>query len=393
MAQSKLLNRYCRTIGVLLIFVMPLIILIFLVLGNFKYDNPNTILAGILWFFLFLNSLAFTLNGFMIVRDFKEETAKKAEEGFPIDSLEGFSVMSGFTRGILTSSSLISGVILISLVLFLSSLIIIPLFNVLPSNLLPPGLSIEALQTFISTFIYLSAIGLAFIAIGIVLLLKIPEKPAFEPGAMMKYYYPRSTPLSLDNLLSDSLLAFLDPITRMRFDEWTDSLKNSLRSDYEPELDETTRLEQAREKTLLLFYLKKRMPVLLPENVFDEELTEVIDQNKLAAFKEGKDSGIGFKVLEDVFDQLLENIPEIFITIDRLIIELVDNLAEFRDNEDIWVSVAAPETVKGNLNPFRILIFALNKNTKDFAYKKRLVTFRASGSTNTFMEHLEYSLA
>ena len=43
----------------------------------------------------------------------------------------------------------------------------------------------------------------------------------------------------------------------------------------------------------------------------------------------------------------------------------------FKDS-DLWVSVAVPNKVSGNRNPFRILVFLLNKSTQ-FSAKKRPV--------------------
>ena len=59
---------------------------------------------------------------------------------------------------------------------------------------------------------------------------------------------------------------------------------------------------------------------------FESELLEVIEKDKLEAFKKGEDSGISFDILEEVFERLIDQIPEIFQVIDNLVIELTDNL-------------------------------------------------------------------
>lgn len=366
-------------------------------LGNFNPLNPQMFIAAGFWILLLFNSLAFLINGMLIIRNFNRETKRKAEEGFPVESLEGFSAISRFVKQTIISSSLITTVVALSLLLFIASLAVIPAFKaILPLFPNLPNLQqadYDNIEAFLRPLIMFSAIGLMLIAIGILLLLKIPEKPSFEVGAFLKYYYPRHTPISLDNLLSDSILVFLDPITRMRFDEWTDSIKEWMREDFESGLDASTKLERAREKILLLFYLKKRMPLLLPEDIFQAELQEVIRKEELSKFKSGKGSDISFTVLNEIFDRLLEHIPEIFTTIDRLVIELTDNLSEFKENNDIWVTTSAPEKVVGNMNPFRILIFALNKDIKRFSERKRLVNFRTTGAQSHFLEEIDYSLA
>lgn len=378
-----------------------------MLLAGFKPPNRYLVVAAVFWFLLLINGLAFLLNGLLIIRSFKKETKKKTEEGFPVESLEGFSAVSRFVKQTLASSSLIFLVVAISFIVFVVSLAVIPtlqtmiplfpqigeLLNFDPDS---PSLNTDIETTvgsFLSPIIMVSAIGLVLIAIGILLLLKIPEKPSFEVGAFLKYYIPRTTPLILDNLLSDSIIAFIDPITRMRFDEWTDSIKQGLNYSFEPNIDPITRLERAREKILLLYYLKKRMPLLLTEKAFESELAEVIKQDNLLDFKKGKGSGINAEILEEIFDRLFNQMPEIFLTIDKLVIELTDNLQEFRDNDDIWVRTSAPEKVIGNRNPFRVLFFALNKNSKEYGLKKRPVNFGVSGPQSHFMEKVSFNLA
>jgi hypothetical protein len=85
--------------------------------------------------------------------------------------------------------------------------------------------------------------------------------------------------------------------------------------------------------------------------------------------------------------------PEIFVTIDKLVIELTDNLQEFKENNDIWISTSAPEKVVGNADPFRILFFALNKNTTEFSHQKRQVKFNVSGTQSHYMEEISFNLA
>lgn len=363
--------------------------------GNFEPGRGELAIAGIFWVALVLNAIAFSLLGFLNHRAFSNETKRKTNEGFPIESLEGFSSVSGYVSSTRASTTLITIVVFLSLALYLVAISVIPTLEQL--LVLFPGLAdslpadlVDNLKTLLRPVILFSALGLVLIALGILLILEIPEKPAFEVGAFLRVFQPRVTPLSLDNLLSDSIQAFLDPITKMRFDEWTDSIAMALRKDFEPLLPPQTRMERAREKILLLFYLRKRMPLQLPTKVFEDELTEIIRAEHLRSLQEGEASGINFSVFNEIFDRLHKRIPEVFATIDRLIIELTDNLANFMENEDIWVSISAPVKVSGNRHPFRILAFALNRNTMEFSQKKRPVTFHLQGAQNSFMERIEY---
>lgn len=374
-------------------FILPIFILFFMLAGNFEPGRGELVIASGFWFLLLINAAAFSFLGFLNFKEFSNETKKKTAEGFPVESLEGFSSVSRSVSSTLASTALITIVILVSLILYLVAISVGAILEWLGLAISLPTNFIDDLNAFLRPVILFSALGLILIALGIRLILKIPEKPAFEVGAFLKFYQPRVTPMTLDNLLSDSIQAFLDPITKMRIDEWTDSIVKAMRADFEPDLPPQTRMERAREKILLLFYLRKRMPLQLTEEAFEKELTEVIQSDKLGSFQAGEASGFNFSVLDEIFDRLYKRIPEVFTTIDRLIIELTDNFVDFVNNEDIWVSISAPEKVSGNRDPFRILAFALNKNTTDFQEKKRLVTFHLQGAQNTFMEQIEYAFA
>jgi hypothetical protein len=334
---------------------------------------------------MFLSSLAFVLNAYLIIRGFRKETEKKAAEGFPISSLEGFGSVSQFNRSVFVNSAIITIAITLSFLLYLLSAYIIPFITERFTDIA----IIAALGELITPVIFFSSLGLVFIAIGVWLLLKIPEKPAFLPGAMLKYYIPRSTPIVLDNFLSDAIIAFLDPITAIRMDEWTESIRVRLNPQFEPYLPEQTRLEQAKEKIFLMFYLKERMSGIFTSDTFLKELKEVIREEEVSSFLEGESSGISATILEETINTLLTQMPEIFETIDRIVIELVDNLPEFNSNRDIWINVSSPEKVVGNREPFRLLIFALNR---DVNKTNRKMTFRAEGPVKTYMEKQELKI-
>jgi len=398
MRVNSLLNAYCRKIGPLMMVFLPLIILYFMISGNFIPTADEMKVAAFFWTLLLLNAFSYLINGLFIKKSFKTETRKKAEAGFPVDSLEGYSAVTNFTTQVLMNSTIIAIVIFFSWVLILIVVLVIPFLqanediNTLVTQIL--GQDFSAIEgAFLRPILIFSAIGLVLIAIGILLLLKIPEKPSFEVGAFLKFYYPQQTPIILDNLLSDAILAFLDPITKMHFDEWTEFINSSINANYEPDVESKTRVERAREKILLLFYIKQRMPLLLTEEVFLKELLEVISSPQLPDFLTGGSSGINLLILNDIFKQLTPRIPEIFKMIDRLIIELTDNLGEFLGNKDIWTNIAAPEKVVGNENPFRILLFTLNKDTSLFSNRKRPLNFQLSAPTTHFMENINISLA
>ncbi len=370
-----MLNTYCRRIAPILMILIPFITLAFLPIDR----NISTVF----WSLLFLNSLTFLINALLLRRGFARETEKKAREGFPIDSMEGYSVVQAFNSQVLLNSLLITISISLSFLFFLLAVYVLPLAVANLASNLSSIILAEALEKFIAPTILFSSLGLVLIAIGIWLLLKIPTKPAFQPGAMLKHYQPRMVPMSLDNFLSDALIPFLDPITRIKMDEWTLSIKNHLNPSFESHSPLNTRLERAKEKILLLFYLKRRMPEIYGGNTFNKELEEVIQVEYLPKFLEGESSGINEIILDEIFEKLYKLIPEVFETIDRIIIELVDNFGAFKENDDLWINISAPEKVIGNRDPFRILVFSLNKNSLK---SKRKLEFIAEGPDRAYLD-------
>jgi len=228
------------------------------------------------------------------------------------------------------------------------------------------------LKTSLQLTIIFVAVGLVFIALGISILLSLPEKPSLQPGALMKYYYPSRIPSQIDNFLGDTIGAFLDPITRMRWDEWTQIIAKGLSDAYLPESSFSDRLSSAREKILLFTYLHQTIPNVVSFEIVSSELSEIFKERaSFENFLAGKESGISWEILMDIITELRKEAPEIFTVIDRLVIELRDNLRNFKES-DLWVTIASPDKVRGNLRPFRIMVFVLNKS-EEFKNKKRPV--------------------
>ncbi len=382
------ITTYGKKYGIKLMLILPLLIIIMLVLGGSKPDSILIILAEPLWFLLFLNSIAVSLVGYNLARHFNSEIKKLEENGFPISSIEGFDNMNGKIRTVFSSSLLISVVVFISFLTFSFILIFSQLIGVIVSNQnIPPNL-IKLLgtkpATTLRTLITLIAISLILIAIGIALLVTLPDAPALKPGALMKYYEPVSLPSQIDNFLTDTVFPFLDPITRTRWDEWGEFILNNLNADFEPNEDPNTKLEIAREKILLFAYLNNSMSKTITLEKTKKELAELFTSEDIVDLLfEGKNSGITWTILQEILEKVYRKAPEIFDVIDNLIVELTDNLKVFKNNK-LYISTTAPYKVMGNRRPFRLLIFMLNKDSVNFGSKKRPVQVKlVSEGSNT----------
>ena len=363
-----------RRYGFPLMFILPVFILVFILWGitSSKASAPLYLsmpidIAGIFWFFLLLDSLLITSSGYTLSLNFNKEINRLQRSGFPIRSVEGFQILQTRIRNVYASSFLIFIAIFISFMSYLGLIV---------SQIVDALLSSINLTSFAGTFRVLLIIigfGLILIAIGIALLLSLPEKPALVPGALMKYYSSTNFPSQLDNFLTDAIFPFLDPVTRTRWGEWTQYISDNMNPAFSSGEDQTTRTEVAREKILLLAYLSLTMPETMNETVLRSELSEILkDEIALEGFFQGKNSNISWIIIKNILQTVKKTAPEIFQVVDRIIVELTDNLAKFKQ-QDLWITVAAPNTVLGNIKPFRILVFMLNRDSENWGNKKRPV--------------------
>jgi hypothetical protein len=362
------ITQYNSKIGLKLMLLLPVLVILFLLGSNFKPDlqNPYALLALSFWIILFLNSLLVSFGGFSLSRGFSTEVTRQKNAGFPIESLDGFPETKSSIRTVFSSSFFITIVVFISLVTYITLFVIESQLNQDPNFSIPSWLRL--------TVVFV-ALGLILIAIGIALLLSLPDKPALVPGALMKYFYPNKIPTQIDNFLGDTISAFLDPITRLRWDEWSESISVGLAENFLLEKSQSDRLAVAREKILLFAYLNLTMPKLINDYIVNSELGELFSsQDLLQDVLDGKGSNINWEILKSIIKEVQGEAPEIFTIVDRLIVELKDNLKNFKDS-DLWVSVAVPNKVSGNRNPFRILVFMLNKST-EHTTKKRPVNVK-----------------
>lgn len=396
----SVITNYSKKFGLLVMLILPLFVIVFLLIGVFTTDisadesitNVFTVTAAILWVILFLNSTTLSLSGLSLAKDFNKEVKRLHNSGFPIKSVEGFGPMEGKIKTVFSSSIFISIIVFLSLVTFLAILIVGQFAEFLvPADSTNKIADRQAIQGNLRLMVILISVSLILIAIGISLLLSLPDQPALEPGALMKYFSPNTIPSQIDNFLSDTLFPFLDPITRTRWDEWTNQIADNLHSDFLSHEDDANRLEVAREKILLFSFLSKSMSIIT-DDVVKSELSEVLANDQaIQDMFDGKGSGVTWKILSDIMDKVEKEAPEIFDVLNRIIVQLKDNLENFKD-QDLYITVAAPPKVGGNTKPFRLLIFMLNKDEKNWSQNKRPVTVHMNNDDMRTSEKYELHL-
>ncbi|NHJ01027.1 MAG: hypothetical protein EAX86_02745 [Candidatus Heimdallarchaeota archaeon] len=360
---ASVLNYYCRKIGTWFLGVIPILLTILLFLVMFtqyptsatdsdylsqSLNDPIHFLIVFLYITLIIAAIPFSLNGFFMETAFNKEVKRITKTGLLIRrGVEGFSEVESSIKLLYRGSYSVIATVIISFLVFLSALILQEYAN-------------DAIL-FHSTklFIFTASIGLLAISSGASILLKLPDKSALQPGGLMRYYSPKSLALRLDNILSDSIFTQLDPITRIKMDEWAKSISENFNVNFIPHEDNQTRLERAREKIFLLVYLKEFIPELMTEDIFKNEIGEIFAPNYMNIFIEGKDSGISLQVLSTIIRDVEKEIPQIFELVQRIFVLVKDNLSYLRTKEEI-ITICHPTHHIGNIDPFRIIIFILN---------------------------------
>jgi hypothetical protein len=199
-------------------------------------------------------------------RAFNGEIQRIISTGLLIRGVEGFDEVQSKIKLLYRASYSITISVLISYLVFTSALLLNPNEN---------------LAIFARFFIFVASIGLLAISSGASILLRLPNKSAIQPGGLMKYYSPRSLTLKLDNILTDSIVPRLDPITRMQMDEWSNTIFDVMDPNFLSDRSDRVKLEQAREKIFLLVYLKEYLPEIVTENIFESEMKEIISSSRL----------------------------------------------------------------------------------------------------------------
>ena len=352
---TSLLNTYCRKIGIWFLSLIPIVLSISLMLLAFSPSTDTDLyrdlhlLASILYIMLILIAIPFSLNGFLMERAFNAEIKRIISTGLLIQGVEGFDEVQNKIKLLFRASYSITVSVIISYLVFTSALLI-------TTSETNPNLAIIA-----RFFIFVASIGLLAISSGASILLRLPNKSAIHPGGLMKYYSPRSLTLKLDNVLTDSIIPRLDPITRMQMDEWSNSIAEAMDPNFANENNDQSRLEPAREKIFLLVYLKEYLPELVTEEIFNSEMKEIIREKFIQEFFSGKKSKISLKTLVTIIRDVRREIPEIFELVQRIFVLVTENIHLLRA-KDKFISIVHPSTHIGNIDPFRVTVFILNLN-------------------------------
>ena len=354
-----ILNVYCRKIGIWFLSLIPVVLAFSLIVLSFSSSETTTyevllIYTGILYIVLILVAVPFALNGYFLEKIFNAEIKRIISSGLLVEGIEGFDEVKSRIKLLYRGSYSVTISVLISFCVFLS-------VRLIESN--------AEFAYLTRIFIFLASIGLLAISSGASMLLKLPDRSAIQPGGLMKYYSPRSLPMKLDNLLTDSIIPQLDPMTRIQMDDWSKTIVDAMNPEFLPEFDDQIRLERAREKIFLLVFLKEKISLLMSEDIFISEMKEIISTERVDSCIKGKTSKISIKTLKTIIQDVVKEIPAVFEIVQRIFVLVSDNLHLLHTKQE-YITIIHPNVHIGNIDPFRITIFILN--LKEITRKVRL---------------------
>jgi len=204
----------------------------------------------------------------------------------------------------------------------------------------------------LSTIFFLS-IGLVFVTMGLGTLLNITDTPKLQPAGLLDYHEPSLFPTKLDNIMTDVVEAFLDPLTLLVFDEYRGAISDELKWTKKSKIPRQTALERATEKIFFLNYLNQQLSEIVSNELMVFELAELLkDPEHIMQYP-----SFSSEIIQQVFQDMGTGAEGLFKLISKLIVELNENLGRFKQS-DIYIDMAIPDVSIGltKVNLFILLV-------------------------------------
>ncbi len=361
-SQQAKLTAYSVKVGRHLLHALPLILVALTVMSLLNIVAPVIllyVLIAVLAMFAF-NTFILGLLASRTKSAFTKRLQLERQKGRPLDSLQGFvAIKSGVNRTINT----IMAVFLLGLiVLILYGGYVFVLLNALPAEL--------------SLWVAYLGLGLALVCFGASLMVRSIRMDITSVTGLSDFYRPTSHELVLENFFADVFRGHLDPIARLKWDEFTEAIRQCLKPTFVEEVlkneAEESPVAFAMEKLLYLHYMEYS-GVLSYQKVLDE-LGEFLNlQTDYYHPERGAKIGgryyFGEEDMNRVFRLIESTTPAVFDLIDRLQLELMDNISVM-SADPIYVDASAQEVcVKDSECHFLLILFNNTKDARDFAVR------------------------
>ena len=347
--QGKMIN-YMSKLGKLLLFILPLVLLIVTLLAfiqalNFTLKIIYLIILAIYSF----NSFMLLLGASSTESSLKMRLKFERKRGRPIDSLDGFDLLSSSVKRVTNLLKVISLICFTAIILFVI---------MLAGNLLDIGFA---------------AAGFALIGLGLSILIRSLNLNIHDVNGLQDFYKPTTHQIFLDNFFAEILSNHLDPVTFLKWDEYLAELNKILNPNFirkvKEQEEEELPITFALEKLLFLYYLK--FQEVLSEDQLIQELKEIINVDSVN-FNVEKGVYIenawyfGMKDIYKLFSYIKKFNPGFFTIIDRLQLELADNIERI-SKDLIYLDSTAQEVVYLN-SELNVFCFLYNNALEDKNY-------------------------
>jgi len=354
--QGKMV-KYVSGVGKLLLFILPILLLIVTILAfisvlDFTLRIVFFVILGIYAF----NSIMLFFSASATNSSLKLRLKVERQRGRPIDSLDGFEMLFSSVKRVVNLLKIIALICFVALILFLVML--------LPSD---GDLNLG-----------FAAAGFALIGLGLAIIIRSLNLNIHDVNGLQDFYKPTTHQIFLDNFFGEVFSDHLDPVTFLKWDEYLAGIDKLLTETFiqkvkEAEEDELP-LTFGIESILFLYYL--RYQGVLTDEQFTIELKEVINVDS-ASFDVTKGlliDDLWYFSTSDIyklFDYIKKYNPGFFNIIDRLQLELADNI-ERLSKDPIYMDSSAQEVVylKSELN---VMVFLYNNAPENKNYAIKIV--------------------
>jgi hypothetical protein len=355
--QGKMIN-YMSKVGKLLLFTLPIVLLVVTLLAFIQaLDFTLKIIYLVILVIYTFNSFMLLLGANSTESSLKTRLKFERKRGRPIDSLDGFDLLSSSVKRVTNLLKIISLICFTAIVLFAI---------MLAMDLLDVGFA---------------AAGFALIGLGLSILIRSLNLNIHDVNGLQDFYKPTTHQIFLDNFFAEILSNHLDPVTFLKWDEYLAEISKLLTPEFIQKVKETEPDELpitfAIEKLLFLYYLK--FQEVLSENQLIQELKEIIDVNSVnfdiekGVYMEGA-WYFSMHDIYKIFKFIRKFNPGFFTIIDRLQLELADNIERI-SKDPIYLDSSAQEVVYLN-SELNIFCFLYNNAPDD---KKYIIKVNAPG--------------
>ena len=335
---------YMSKVGKMLLFILPLALVAVTILTLF--DIVLIIIFYIILAIYLFNSIMLLLGANSTESSLKMRLNFERKRGRPIDALDGFKLLENNVKKVTNLLKIIAIICIIALGLFIVMLL--------------PG------ESNIGDLLGFAAAGFSLVGLGLALLIRSLNLNIHDVNGLQDFYKPTTHQIFLDNFFAEILSNHLDPVTYLKWDEYLAGINEILTAAFvqkikEQEPDELP-ITFAIEKILFLYYLK--FQDVLTEEQLIQELREVIDVDSdtfdidKGLKIEGESWYFSTADIDKIFKYIKKYTPGFFSIIDRLQLELADNIERI-SKDPIYMDSTAQEVVFLN-SELNIIIFLYN---------------------------------